>query len=193
MRALVLFHPLDAEARRAADEYYFGPDLLVAPVLTAGTQRSVHLPQGEWLDYWTGAPYTGPADIVVAAPLDRIPLFVKAGTILPKIPEDIMTLVPWNGTGAPPVPTLDDRRVYEIYPGPARSLQDFEGRRLETSADRGRATLRVSGEPARATIVWRFQHPTHATLNGVPVQLRSEAGSVSVSFAHATDSQLVWW
>jgi alpha-D-xyloside xylohydrolase len=193
MRALVFYHPLDADARRAADEYYFGPDLLVAPVVTAGTQRSVHLPQGEWLDYWTGAPYTGPADIVADAPLDRIPLFVKAGTILPKIPEDVMTLVPWNGTGAAPVPTLDDRRVYEIYPGPARSLQDFEGRRLERGDGGGRATLRVSGAQARVTIVWRFQHPTHATLNGVPVELRSEAGSVSVSFAHATDSRLVWW
>lgn len=116
MRALVLFHPLDAEARRATDEYYFGPDLLVAPVLTAGTQRTVHLPEGEWLDYWSGGRYTGPTDLVVDAPLDRIPLYVKAGTIFPRIPEDVMTLVPWKGAGAPPVPTLDDRRVYEIYP-----------------------------------------------------------------------------
>lgn len=193
MRALVFFHPLDPEARRAADEYYFGPDLLVAPVPTAGTQRSVHLPQGEWLNYWSGARYTGPVDIVVNAPLDRIPLYVKAGTILPKIPEDVMTLVPWTGAGAPPVPTLDDRRVYEIHPGPVRNLQDFEGRRLDLSAGGGRTTLRLTGAPARVTIVWRFQHPTRATLDGRPVALRSHGNSASVTFAHLAESQLAWW
>ena len=193
MRALVLFHPRDPEARRAADEYYFGPDLLVAPVLTPGTQRSVHLPEGDWVDYWSGARITGPTDLVVDAPLDRIPLYVKAGTVLPRIPDDVMTLVPWTGSGAPPVPTLDDRRVYEIYPGPARSLQDFEGRHLEMSAPGGRTALRLTGTPARVTIVWRFQHPAHVTLNGRPVEARSVGDSVSVTFAHATDSQLVWW
>ena len=193
MRALVFFHPLDPAARRAGDEYYFGPDFLVAPVLTAGTQRSVHLPEGEWLDYWSGAPYSGPTDIVVNAPLDRIPLFVKAGTVLPRIPEDVMTLVPWTGAGAPPVPTLDDRRIYEIYPGPVRSLQDFEGRRLDLTAGGGRTTLRLTGAPARVTVVWRFQHPTHATLNGRSVALQSEGTSASVTFAHSTDSQLVSW
>ena len=104
-----------------------------------------------------------------------------------------MTLVPWTGAGAPPVPTLDDRRIYEIYPGPVRSLQDFEGRRLDLSAGGGRTTLRLTGAPARVTIVWRFQHPTHATLYGRPLELQSEGNSASATFAHSTDSQLVWW
>ncbi|HVO35980.1 MAG TPA: TIM-barrel domain-containing protein [Gemmatimonadales bacterium] len=193
IRALVLFHPLDPDARRATDEYYFGPDLLVAPVLTALTQRTVHLPGGEWLDYWSGARYTGPTDLVVDAPLGRIPLFVKAGTILPRIPEDVMTLVPWRGAGEPPVPTLDDRRVYEIYPGPARNLVDFEGRRLDVAAGEGRTSLSLSGAPARVTIVWRFQHPRHVTLDGRPVALQADGASVSVTFAHTAESRLVWW
>jgi len=193
MRALVLEHPLDAEARRATDEYYFGPDLLVAPVVTPGTQRSVHLPEGEWVDYWTGARVAGPADLVVDAPLDRIPLWVKAGTILPKIPEDVMTLVPWTGAGAPKVQTLDDRRVYEIYPGPARSLEDFEGRRLQVTAAAGRTTLELAGAPARVTVVWRFRHPGHATLDGRPLELHAVGDGVSASFAHTADSRLIWW
>ena len=193
MRALVLFHPLDPEARQAEDEYYFGPDLLVAPVITAGLQRGVHLPEGRWLDYWSGAAYTGPADVVVDAPLDRIPLFVKEGTILPRIPEDVMTLVPSTGTGAAPVPTLDDRRVYDLYPGPARSLADYEGRHLDVSAAGGRTTLDLTGAPARVTIVWRFRRPGHATLNGRPVKLQSSGDTVAVTFAHAAESRLTWW
>ena len=193
MRALVLAHPLDPEARRADDEYYFGPDLLVAPVLTAGTQRGLHLPEGQWLDYWSGARLTGPTDLVVDAPLDRVPLYVRAGAILPRIPEDVMTLVPWRGAGAPPVPTLDDRRVYEIYPGPARSLVDFEGRRLDVSRAGDRTTLAVTGAPARVTVVWRFEHPAHATLDDRPVALEATGGSVSLTFTHSAESRLVWW
>jgi len=193
MRALVLFHPLDTEARESEDEYYFGPDLLVAPVVTAGLQRSVHLPEGRWLDYWSGAAYAGPADVVVDAPLDRIPLFVKEGTILPRIPEDVMTLVPWTGTGTAPVPTLDDRRVYDIYPGPARSLTDFEGRHLDLSAAAGRTTLDLTGAPARVTIVWRFRRPGHATVNGRAVKLQSTGDTVTVTFAHTAESRLTWW
>jgi alpha-D-xyloside xylohydrolase len=193
LRALVLLYPLDPEARRAEDEYLLGPDLLVAPVLTAGTQRTVHLPEGEWLDYWTGARHRGPADLVVDAPLDRIPLYVKAGAIIPRIPEDVMTLVPWKGADAPPVPALDDRRIYDLYPGPARSLEDFEGRHLAVAAGAGRTRLTLTGAPARVTIVWRFEHPAHATLEGRPLALRSEGDSTVATFAHAAESRLVWW
>ena len=192
MRALVLNHPLDAEARTATDEYEFGPDLLVAPVLTPGTERAVHLPEGAWVDSWSGARLTGPLDTVVPAPLDRIPLFVKAGTILPKIPDDVMTLVPWTGSGAPPVPTLDDRRVYEIYPGALRSLTDFEGRRLAPGSDGGRTTLRLTGAPARVTIVWRFEAPAEVTLNGARIALERAGASASVSFAHSGEDLLAW-
>ena len=193
IRALVLLHPDDAAAAHARDEYEFGPDLLVAPVVTAGTQRPVHLPEGDWVDYWSGARFTGPADLVVDAPLDRIPLYVRAGTILPKIPDDVMTLVPWRGAGPPPVPTLDDRRVYELYPGPARDLTDFEGRRLAVSDAAGRRSLTLTGDSARVTIVWRFQHPTHVTLDGRPLQLRHAGGAVSVEFTHSGASRLAWW
>lgn len=193
MRALVLLHPRDASARQATDEYYFGPDLLVAPVVTAGTQRSVYLPEGDWLDYWTGARHTGPTNLVVDVPLDRIPLYVRAGAIIPRIPDDVMTLAPWTGAGAAPVKTLDDRRVYEIYPGQARELRDFEGRRLDLRAEGSHKTLHLSGARARVTIRWRFQHPNHATLDGRPVTIRTEGGSATVTFRHATDSQLVWW
>ena len=174
MRALVLEYPSDSVARNSTDEYEFGPDLLVAPMVTPGTRRRVHLPQGEWIDYWTRASVSGPRDTTVDVPLDRIPLFVRAGAILPRIPEDVMTLVP----------KLDDRRIYEIYPGPGRSLRDFEGRRLVRSAN----GLRITGKSARVTIVWRFGVPGRVTLNGKPLRVESD----SVTFAHAGVSNLRW-
>jgi hypothetical protein len=69
-------HQDDRDAREAGSEYYFGPDLLVAPVLSPVTQRALYLPEGKWIDYWTGRSFDGKQTISVDAPLDRIPLFV---------------------------------------------------------------------------------------------------------------------
>lgn len=191
MRALVLENPLDSMAVRATDEYEFGPDFLVAPVVTSGTRRPVHVPAGDWIDYWTGGRVTGPADTTVDAPLDRIPLYVKAGAIIPRIPEDVMTLAPASpGSG---VKGLDDGRVYEIYPGPARGVVDFEGRRLVVSREGGHASLRITGKAARVTVVWRFERPVGVRLDGVPVVVTQTGDGASVTFAHAMGSQLIRW
>src|SRR6202044_1429271 len=114
MRALVLNYQNDERAREAKDEYMFGPDFLVAPVTDAGTSRPVYLPAGDWVNYWTGLQATGGKTLVVDAPLDTIPVYVRAGAVIAKIPEDVMTLVPAAESGAADVKTLDDRRVYEV-------------------------------------------------------------------------------
>jgi len=100
----------------AETEYYFGPDLLVAPVLTPVTERAVYLPEGNWIDYWTGARLTGRRTVTAAAPLDRIPLYVRAGAILPRIPEDVMTLVPQSEYKDQAVKSLDNRRASTALP-----------------------------------------------------------------------------
>src|SRR5262249_29422871 len=73
--------------RRAAQDeftYLLGDDLLVAPVVEPGARnRSLFLPDAEWVDWWEGQRYRGPAAVTVAAPLDRIPLFVRAGALIP--------------------------------------------------------------------------------------------------------------
>jgi alpha-glucosidase len=67
------------------DQFLLGPSLLVAPVMKPGTrQRAVYLPaDSEWYDYWTKQKYTGGQYVTVPAPLDKLPLFVRAGSILP--------------------------------------------------------------------------------------------------------------
>jgi len=192
MRALVLMHQDEREAREATDEYYLGPDLLVAPVLAAVTQRSVYLPEGAWIDYWTGRCYAGRQTIAVDAPLDRIPLFLREGTILPKIPDDVMTLVPRSEFRDGRIQALDDRRVYEIYPGrETRSIADFEGRQLVHQPQA--CMLTIAGAAARLTVRWKFAHPTSVTLNGQKLDhLTPTADGVSVEFQHRGTSTLSW-
>ncbi|HTV83617.1 MAG TPA: TIM-barrel domain-containing protein [Acidobacteriaceae bacterium] len=85
MRALFMDFPNDPKVDTLADEFMFGPDFLVAPVThQAQTSRSVYLPAGaDWYNYWTNEKYRGGQTIVVSAPIDWIPLFVRAGSILP--------------------------------------------------------------------------------------------------------------
>jgi len=87
MRPLVMDFPADRTARELPDEYMFGPALLVAPVTEYKQRtRSVYLPtSAQWYDYWTGRPAAS-GRITAAAPLDRIPVFVRAGSIIPYAP-----------------------------------------------------------------------------------------------------------
>ena len=85
MRALPLEFPSDPRARAVADQFLFGPALLINPVTTAGaTQRSLYLPAGhDWIDFWTGKRVRGGQTVTAEAPLDRIPIYAKAGSIIP--------------------------------------------------------------------------------------------------------------
>lgn len=80
MRPMFYDFPNDARCWTMDDQYMFGPDLLVAPVTAAGiTERCVYLPDGIWRDAWNGERIEGGGDIVCAAPLDRIPVFIRDG------------------------------------------------------------------------------------------------------------------
>lgn len=107
MRPLVFDYPEDPEYTWNETEFMFGEHLLVAPVLWEGaTKRSLRLPEGTWYDFWTGRKYQGKARVEVEAPLNRIPLFVKGGAVIPmqsviqhtgQKPVDPPTLVAFPG------------------------------------------------------------------------------------------------
>ena len=88
-RPLVMDWRSDENTWNIGDEFMFGPALLVSPVLKANaTRRSVYLPPSPaWYDFWTGQQVKGSQEIDAEAPLDRLPLFVRAGSILPMGPE----------------------------------------------------------------------------------------------------------
>jgi hypothetical protein len=83
IRPLCLVDPSDLPGWRIADAYLFGPSLWVAPVLEEGaTSRSVHLPAGDWLDLWTAEQVSGGRELIAEAPPERIPAWVRRGSIL---------------------------------------------------------------------------------------------------------------
>lgn len=86
MRQLIFAYPDDTNLYDMWDEYLYGSEILVAPVTTPGaTSRSVYLPAGKWLDYNNSSSvYAGPVTMTAFARLDTIPLFVRAGAIVPR-------------------------------------------------------------------------------------------------------------
>jgi alpha-D-xyloside xylohydrolase len=87
-RPLVMDWRLDPKVREIGDQFMFGPAILVNPVMKEKVvQRSLYLPAATWYDFWTGESIKGGKDIQAAAPLDRMPLYIRAGSILPMGPE----------------------------------------------------------------------------------------------------------
>jgi alpha-glucosidase (family GH31 glycosyl hydrolase) len=87
MRPLCLTDPSDARGWSITDAYGFGPALWVAPVLEHGMrEREVPLPRGEWIETWSGETVRGGGDVVVQAPIERIPVWVRAGSIVVTYP-----------------------------------------------------------------------------------------------------------
>jgi alpha-D-xyloside xylohydrolase len=107
MRGLFMDFGSDPNVANIGDEYMFGPALLVAPVTEQGsTSREVYLPSGcDWYDFWSNQRMAGGQQITVVAPIDTIPIFVRAGSILP--------------LGAP-IESTDQQQVIDsvrVYPG----------------------------------------------------------------------------
>ncbi len=191
MRALALVYQNDPHARSTRDEYLFGPDLLVAPIIDGNTRRPVYLPEGQWTSYWTGVQVSGGKAILVDAPLDLLPLFVRTGAVLPKIPEDVMTLVPEEESGNKSVKSLDGRRVYEVFDAAESrdsSITDFEGRTVTRSGH----SLKISGDPAHVIVRIRFAKVRSLNVNGTPGKIQASTDGSSVEFDHLSESTVTW-
>jgi len=122
MRALWLHYPGDAEAVRIGNEYLWGRDLLVAPVVEKGARtRRVYLPEGVWYDWWTGDKVQGKRWTERPVDLATLPLYARAGAIIPLDPVRQYTAEPVNG------PT-----TLRIHPGAngAFTLYDDDGQSL---------------------------------------------------------------
>jgi alpha-glucosidase (family GH31 glycosyl hydrolase) len=127
MRALWLHHPEDATAVARGDQFLWGRDLLVAPVVDKGaTSRKVYLPRGRWFDFWTEQSIEGGREITREVDLATMPLFVRAGAIVPLGPvkqyvdepvEAPLQLVIYPGANGTATIYEDDGKTFEHRKG----------------------------------------------------------------------------
>ena len=88
MRPLVMDFRTDERAQNIGDQFMFGPALLVNPVTEQGaTSRRVYLPNTKWFDFWDGSQKQGGVSVDAPAPLNRLPLYVRSGSIIPLGPD----------------------------------------------------------------------------------------------------------
>lgn len=153
MRPLMLEYPDDLTAIDQNDEYFFGNDLLVAPVTKDDDiSRHVYLPRGVWYDFWTDHRYTGPVQIEAAAPTERIPLFVRGGAIIPS-QQDVQY------TDQAPIDPL----TFDVYPDGTSSRPYYEDDGISFAYQHGASLL---------------QHLTAMQdAHGVAVQISAREGS----------------
>lgn len=120
VRPLALEYPDDPKASTEAAKYEFlsGEHFLVAPVYQDTTERKdIYLPEGTWIDYWSGRTYEGPTTIdTYGAPLDTLPLFVKAGAAVPM----------WPGIRSYRDRTADSPLAWDVYPQGDTSFTLYE-------------------------------------------------------------------
>jgi alpha-glucosidase len=130
------------------NQYLFGPYFLVAPVESDKQFVRVYLPAGTWYDLYNGQCYHGPMEIIVACPLDRLPVFVKAGALIPmqpaiphtNVPVDILILHIYTGESSSFLYYNDDGLTYEYQQGKFVSREltyDDDKRMVVLSAETG--------------------------------------------------------
>jgi alpha-glucosidase len=187
-RPLVFDHQHDAAVRDLDDEYLFGPDLLVAPVVAAGqTARQVYLPARDWYDWHTDEPVGGLRYVLTATPMDRIPIYARGGAVIPMWPS-----APPSTAGHHPtvvelhlfVPTGGGTRESFLQEDDGLTTAALEGARFRTTfrvarrADRVAVEARVDGdgypEFAREAfhLVIHGAAPARIVVDGAPVDER---------------------
>jgi hypothetical protein len=150
---LYLQYPGQAAAYLYPEEYLYGSDVLVAPVTSPGDVADVTLwiPPGRWVDYFTGATFNGPMTTTVSVPLDRMPVFVRAGGI---IPEE----TPSAGSSATPRHLVlkvfaGSSGSFDLYGDSGTGLGYTKGQYTETSMTDSVGTVSTdSGSVSRVTI-----------------------------------------
>ncbi len=126
-RGMALAFPDDAAVWPITDQVMMGDGILIAPVEVPGvTSRNVYLPKGRWFPWNGGAPQSGPQTLTVDAPLGEIPVFARAGTVVPMYPDGVMTLA-YGSAATPDASSVGDDRVVRAFLGDAGSFTEAGG------------------------------------------------------------------
>jgi alpha-glucosidase/alpha-D-xyloside xylohydrolase len=171
MRALWLHAPDDARAVACGDQFLFGPDLLVAPVVEKGaTSRQVYLPRGRWVDFWTEQIVEGGTEVARPIDLATTPLYVRAGAVVPMGPIKQYADEP---SDAPP--------SLVVYPGAdgSSSLYDDDGKSFEYRKGAWRRLDMKWQERTRTLTVTAQDGPALKWLANQRIEVRIAGGSAA--------------
>jgi alpha-glucosidase len=180
LRPLLYHYPTDPQTYQLHDQVFLGPFLMAAPVYRPGVEyRAVYLPAGTWYDWWSQERYEGPTHILAHAPLERMPLYIKAGAIIPLQPiaqyvdEQPITELTLKVTPGAGEWTLyeDDGHTFEYQAGAWSTVtykvsQEGEQVRLTAGVRQGtwvpperQLTIElIQGSEAAFTLVTDFEH-----------------------------------
>lgn len=151
LRPLAYHHPHDPESVRCGDQLYLGDQIIAAPILTPGTlRRKVYLPEGRWINWWTGTVHAGLCFVEVNVPLyelSGLPLFIKCGAIIPR--QDTQ---PFLEPGAP------SHLTFAVFPGESTEMELWEG--LDQTL-----LLRLDCTPTSGTFTVQNRHPGEKTVS----------------------------
>jgi alpha-D-xyloside xylohydrolase len=175
MRPLVLEFQDDPAAHQVDSEYLLGEWLLIAPILTDRDHRTIYLPEGRWMDYWTHTVYSGPQYLQYEAALDTLPIFIRAGAILPLGPD-------MQYVGEKPF----DPITLLLFPGPESSfvLQD----------DREKVAVSCQTSPGQLTLeVGPSSRSYYVQIVGIPQPVRVESGADEIPRLERLDGATRAW
>lgn len=183
-----------------SDAYFFGEELLVLPVVTRGERvRRAVVPAGTWIDWWDGSSYAsdGRTELSIDAPLEKLPLLLREGAIVPMLRPTIDTLSPADD------PTVDsfarDAGLLwaRLVPGPTRSFALWDGTKIERLSD-GTITT-TSGtvfEKGFVLEVIDTSEPTEVTRDSSPLPKQADLTSLEAAtegWAWASERRGTLW
>lgn len=189
IRPLLLEYQRDPHTYALDDQFLAGADLLCAPITRPGQeQRRVYLPEGRWYDFYTGSPTPGGRVRKVEAPLETVPLFVRAGAILPLGPEkNTVDALPNGPLELRVYPTANHTAETTLYEDDGQTQDYLKGefaRRTVRFADN---QLEIAATPyrlpERALVVriYTIRKYASAEWDGQPVALRRQDNYLEVS------------
>ncbi len=176
MRPLWLHYPDDPRAVERSDEYLWGPDILVAPVTEKGAaSRKLYLPRGLWYDFWTAAPVQGGREIVRPVDLATMPIYVRAGAVVPfgpvkqhteEITTDPLAIIVYPGADGSFLTYEDDGTTFDYERGESMRL------RFDWSDRSRRLRIALAGG----------SRPLPSFMRGINIEIAAENLSRSVAF-----------
>ncbi len=190
-RALGLVHP--ELGVHPADTYFFGDDLLVAPVVTRGaTSREVVLPQGTWYHWFTGAAYEGGRTVTIPAPPTRLTLLLRKGSVVPMLRPTIDAIAPTTR------PDLVDSYATtpgvlwaRVYPGDASTFRLFDGAQVGQAQSGTTITLTTQdGDEFRSGTMFEV---VAVVLAPASVKEGAEAYPAAGSLADLQSQEMGWF